>query len=522
MTEELQYISSDRITVEISSRTFGTTTKAHQKYLQDVPPEFSPLAGQLRKQSALLALHPDHATREQVWAAYGTDLKLLQEHSSQFQAFMRAAIKCSVKTKASAGNDRDAVASDTYAMLEKNIPAIGNAPLLELSHIRAAKPADEQLFELQEEFEEGIGRLLRLFSFWLQMLVEAELVGLAEWSTDDVCRYHYFRHSMEEKVVSEKIKKETETKDNGWFKVTEIADETITQTLFKERHIHTVVAAKCWSLPDYPRPVPKRIAALLDEVPKWLMPLIRIVDGQMTMEEVVRINQEERTIERSEIRGVYEYEPGILLGTFNLAGFTLAESANAYYDSQSCAEAVRNAEAQHQRSAQRKAVIRGTITTALVITAILLAGLVVYRGMERGAERDRAAYRAYTAEHSTGEVLLAKPGDLIPLKNRVYLKYNGADPLNRSIQFSPVKGVKLPLDGAAVSDPADTQIHQAPNPYMFVLMQSAESAYYGDIDLGPSLGIFVKLHILSIKDSSHEMKYSYTAYADGQWNQPAQ
>ena len=66
----------------------------------------------------------------------------------------------------------------------------------------------------------------------------------------------------------------------------------------------------------------------LNAVPVWLRTCLQIVDGQMTMEEVLRRKTSEGTVIESEVRAVYRYCPGVLLAPFNLIGWSADDLAD--------------------------------------------------------------------------------------------------------------------------------------------------------------------------------------------------
>lgn len=326
-------IPSDRIAVELNGRRYGLDEPMEEKFLQAVPGSFQELGTAIRKQSALLAVQPGPGLDKQaVFDAYAADLALLERQMHDFECCVKQAIRCSIITRQHAEEaTAEAAVEKTWQVLTAEIPPLGKVPLIQLPYTRAAKPPDALLRELQEEFGDAVQRVLKLFSFWCHRLVEKELVGLVEWADLDVCRYHYFRHERTEAVLSEQRRVDRTVERNSlWGPRTEertIRERTVRSELFHERRVHHIVSARLHALDDYRGPVPNRVRAFLDAAPAWLRPLLQVVEGQMTMEEILRQKKSEATGVETQVTAVYKYCPGVLLAPFNLIGWSADELA---------------------------------------------------------------------------------------------------------------------------------------------------------------------------------------------------
>lgn len=508
-------ISSDAVEFQVSGRIFGRKQEPRQKFVEELRPEFLTLVQSIQRDSALLKL-PSDADKPAIWAAYGLDLALLKSYRDEFEACMEAAIACS----AIAANTAKIAA--TYSMLKERVPALGKVPLLELSSIRAAKPAAEQLRELREEVGLGITRLLNLFGYWLQMLMEAELFGYAEWTAEDVCRYHYFRHELTEKVLEAKSHQTQVAAVGVYNKITEIDEQVIGQSLFSERHIHSVVDAKTWDFESYPRQVPKRVAEFLGKVPTWLRPLVRIVDGQMTMEEVVRLNLESRVIERTEISERYEYEPGVLLAGYVATGWNSKELEDkdlAFYQGQNKYQVL-----QAQKAEEEKKVKRGHLAISLLYAVVVIGVLwfFVSAYKKNSAAREvaqAAAYKNYFELHKGETRYVSELGNLLPLlqDGKAVLKFARSEGKLDSIHLEQVEGSELRRPLGYSGGPAPTaQVawEMAPRSAYFDLTfeNPVKGGYCGDVDLGPTFGLFAKLHILEM--NSQKLVYTIEKYGE--------
>ena len=324
-------IPSDRIEVELEGRQYGTHGAVEGKFLQAVPWSFQEFAAGIRQQSALLALAASPELEKQaIFDAYAKDLAVLERYVSEFEACAKQAIRSSIADRRDT-TDHEHV-EKTWQQLKDEIPPLGRTPLLQLPYTRAAKEAETLLAELKAEFEDAVQRVLQLFTFWFHRLVERELVGLVEWAALDVCRFHYFRHERTDTVLDERTRVEkTVERTRLMGQRTEertIRERLVRRELFRERHVHHIVNAKLYRLDEYPERVPARVREFLNAVPVWLRTCLQIVDGQMTMEEVLRRKTSEGTVIESEVRAVYRYCPGVLLAPFNLIGWSADDLAD--------------------------------------------------------------------------------------------------------------------------------------------------------------------------------------------------
>lgn len=317
-------IPSDQTFVELQGREYGVVSRPHEKFFQELPPSLVKVGKSLETESALLALADNPVpTKEQIFEAYGKDLNLFKSRHSEFRDCLKQAVRYSIIVNTKSNQEEET--KKVWGNLEKEMPAISNAPILELSYIRASKEASVLLMELKTEVGLGIERLLRVFALWLQELVEAEFIGLVEWTADDVCRYHYFH----QRASAEVLKKETVETHN--FDGSQLFGERNTNTTVKRtetkrsrflvRHVHHIINAKLHPLGKYKGKKPARVKGFLSMIPGWLKPHLQIVDGTITMEEQIKLKIAETTTTEEEIISAYKYSPGVLLEPFNLIGW---------------------------------------------------------------------------------------------------------------------------------------------------------------------------------------------------------
>ena len=317
-------IPSDQTFVELKGREYGTVSRPQERFFQELPASLVKIGESLRAESALLALVDSPVpAKEQIFNAYGKDLNLFKNRHGEFRDCLKQAVRYSVIVSAKTNQEEET--DKIWENLEKEMPTIGNAPILELSYIRAPKEVSVLLAELKAEVGLGIERLLRVFAFWLQELVEAEFIGLVEWTADDVCRYHYFHQKASMEILS------GETTETHTFDGSKPFGERNTHTTARQgevrrsrflvRHVHHIINARLHLVGKYKGKKPARIKGFLGAVPNWLKPHLQIVDGTITMEEQIKLKIAETTTVEEEIISVYKYSPGVLLEPFNLIGW---------------------------------------------------------------------------------------------------------------------------------------------------------------------------------------------------------
>jgi hypothetical protein len=507
-------METQTVPVELHGRIYGDAVSPREKFFQPADVLHQQLVGVFEAQSALLQLSVDSEfDKDPVYAAYEQDLGLLTGAQADFELCMKQALASSFRDKMAA----DAVKIQTNKMweqLQQKLPALGKAPILELSHIRAAKPAEVLLAELQDEFHLGAARLAQRFCFWLHLLVESEVIGLIEWAADDVCRYYYFRHELSEVVKTEnKLTVDFDpTQEFGQrYTDTTVNRRQIQKSLFQERHIHTVVKAGRHTLEAYTSQIPVRIADFLETIPKWLRPLVRIVNGQIVMEEVVRLKVGEEITEE-EVVSVYKYSPGLQLADYNLIGWSGDDNQNektrfanmqeVFLEQERQAAATKTAaKAKAERSQEFS-----TMAWVFVWLVMLLgAGFAAKSWWTDRSHREAEANKQYA------KYLVANQGGTVnELTNTYDHDKNILMVLGKSL--ASLTGVDVSGRQVVLAAPA---IDGKPGEQRFTVRIPAvnwDDKGYGDVDLYPQFGVKAVMHILSAgtEDGTNQPKLKYT------------
>ncbi|HLC99773.1 MAG TPA: hypothetical protein VJC11_02305 [Patescibacteria group bacterium] len=322
------HIPSDRIEVGVGSRKFGNVHDANQAYYDEIPQGLLFLQNEMEWQSEILKLQNipiKGLTGYACYIAYSKDLRLLQMYEREFVQCVKASIRCSISVNGSpsaAGEE-----SNAWKNIEAHIPPVEQGAILRLDSNLAAKNPPELLQGLQEEFRNATLRLMRRFALWLHLLVDKNLIGLVEWTADEVCRYHYFRYQHIETSDAKTTAAHSFDASLPYGERTEvvITKETTThRQITRERHIHHIVNARMHTVEQYADPMPSRVKEFRDAIPVWLKHQIAIVDGQITMEEVLRRDLANETVTEVEQMAVDKYSPAFTLPISSKIGFSLA------------------------------------------------------------------------------------------------------------------------------------------------------------------------------------------------------
>ena len=413
-------VVGDSAPIIVNNREFGGNLTDEERYQQpEIPRIFDEIRAYLRTQSALLELSAE-ASRDQILEAYQDDLELLNGSRGDFVGFGKSAIRNSIIEDTS-DSEIDEKTEKIWSDLEERIPEAGNVSLLRLPAEQAGKSDQEMLEYLQGDFENGIDRLVRRMSYWLQLLVEKDLIGIIEWfgeAEKDVCRYHYFRQNLEERVVE----RQKRQKRNREFGGDVMEDELRKQEFKQERHTHHVVDATPHVLDEYAKEVPQRVADFIESVPDWLMPHLQLVDGTITEEDIVKERVGNGVVVESEKIGEWVYSPAVTLGPFAMIGWsgtTLKREETTFYERQKDNPEVqekleaRSREKLKEEREDRRRFWETVLWRALPILVTLGAVVFGIYSFEQSQNAEaRAAYAGFVSKWSEqGERMTLHVGD---------------------------------------------------------------------------------------------------------------
>jgi hypothetical protein len=302
--ETVPRITQDGLTLILGGRTYGKDADEanYGRLLQmGVPHEMDTLTDTLTATSQLLGL-PGDSGRTAIYEAYGHDLALMARYREAFKTCIEAAVRArAAPDQKDARAFLDRVVSELAPILHR--PTLNLAP-----DVLSLEPA-ALLVKLQNEFRADIQGLKQSIAVWFHVLTESEYVSLIEWLDPTSLRYYFFRTQSTREQIAKHV-----DRTGNWIEGVTTTTTTKTRVqLFNERRCHTLVKARIQTPEQYRARVPKRIALLLDKIPKEVRPFLRIIDGHVTHEEV----QRRLTSNKVEVEKHSVYRPDPALALFN-------------------------------------------------------------------------------------------------------------------------------------------------------------------------------------------------------------
>jgi hypothetical protein len=423
---------------------------------QEPPPEIGKIfVEDLVKKSAIMAL-PHEPTRGQILAAYKSDIALLTTRRNEADGFMKAVLETAIP-KTGSYEDFD-LKKKEWKMLQGLLRPLGITPQISFTAERAALPANELTVWLKSEFKAELDRIARRVATTLQYLADHNVVGLIEFPSTDVCKFHYFTWASDEKQVA--VTDGDKTVSRGMISF----ERTVTNeaSLIRTRHTHHLVDAAIHRVADYKRPIPGRVKELLERAPAWLKENLLLIDGTETLtEEVTDVAGKLTTNTVSVVR----YDPAVAFGQFALAG---------------CSESETQPEATVEETFWETG--RGVLLIAVSFIAAAVIGISILIHISNvNLEKDHQAYVEKNTMAAMGKQFNTKTGERLTLPIQYPLVYNGV--VNGT-------GFSISLKTIDAGNPANDMWSQFGQ-----LNHFGDNVPYGDVDL-TKLNVPLIMHVL--------------------------
>lgn len=183
-------------------------------------------------------------------------------------------------------------------------------------------------------------KLITQFVDGLAALMGRQLIGMAHWPSENTIKYWYCRHRVTTQAAfttasSQLVRSRTDTFDVHRLR-TDIVEHRKVQyvptTVTRECHRHDAIDAHICSIKEATVVIPQNVKELIDAIPAWMRPSIRIADGYL----IRKRNEDRQTISssvisqvdvREEVTTTYFHgtDPALLLGSLVLIGWGPAE-----------------------------------------------------------------------------------------------------------------------------------------------------------------------------------------------------
>ncbi len=366
-------------------------------------PVFQSLYTELCDASAILKLTAD-ANKKQIDAAYGTDVQMLSTRTSEFDSMVRRMIAVGIKIwqlerqpDVTMGSQKEKdITGFLWDMIQQDLPE---------EALQARAPlwmsADDHIMDLtklipvlKERADNGFMRIAKTWNSYFNTLIEKDILGLIEWKSSTVCKYHYFTHEGARKYL---LTYEYEKREDATIKGFEqVVNEYTAYTVRVEHHL---TEAAEYSIKKYPAGLPALAADFLNDTPSWLSHHLGIVAGQLTRESVFK-KEKGYAIIVEEPKMVYAYDPAISFGEFILPLGWLKVDYGVYAKEQALAAVNR------RRNVIQAAVITGIV--GLVIFGLYILVMYLNNAHE---QKEKQAYSGYMTTYSANPTYTVKIGE---------------------------------------------------------------------------------------------------------------
>lgn len=92
--------------------------------------------------------------------------------------------------------------------------------------------------------------------------------------------------------------------------------------IVREEHVHHLRDAREVSLETYQRPFPARVELLLYQLPEWIRPSLRVIEGTIVQEEVYGLDEETQEVVLTRVTETWKASPALVLGDLVLTGWS--------------------------------------------------------------------------------------------------------------------------------------------------------------------------------------------------------
>ncbi|MFK7817580.1 MAG: hypothetical protein AB8G99_02580 [Planctomycetaceae bacterium] len=322
---------------------------------------------------------------EGIVRAFCKDVALLETMASQWRSFLKRLKASQLDAKVY----QDVPKKQRAAALADVMQRMGHqsARLIDdvnvLTGTLLTKPIQVVYSELQVVFREVTHKFANGLRSDLEQLSDVRVVGLIDWASKDVCKFHFFEHRL--RVVSGKKRTETsrrvvETAD-GWARELKVLKKLSGKSIHSVTRIEEhLMGAQAYPHDAAPLPNPERIKALIKSVPDWLKPELAIVEGEKFREDRVLLTryQKQWSVTEVETRIEPHFDPAVtLFNEFVLAGWDHREHEREIRNSINATNTRLESDAEVREQESAVAADRSAKAGQLILTSGLLCLAIV-------------------------------------------------------------------------------------------------------------------------------------------------
>ncbi|REJ90705.1 MAG: hypothetical protein DWQ35_16015 [Planctomycetota bacterium] len=273
---------------------------------------------------------PQNGTTMQLCSAFSESHSCLMGFRSDVEALVPLLCRANLEFRQESGRTFEegkatVMKEKLDAMIEKSRLAIRPIANPVNAHLLALAP-DAALKKLRTSLRQSIDRFVQDLFDALDRLVDREISGLVEWTSQNTCCYHFFRdvivQDREDTVIEKGLVHYNRSLHGIAIQDVDAVDRG-THTHRIARHEYHTGAAIVTSIANTRVVLPKAVAELVNRIPDWLEPVVRIIDGTLVRAQIIEQDvetvawEQRNTIDRFE----FEYEPGVLIDHVVLTGW---------------------------------------------------------------------------------------------------------------------------------------------------------------------------------------------------------
>ncbi len=269
-------------------------------------------------------------SRDVLFAAYIDSLSALNKVRSEMLALLDAVATASIVRETELPEDAwQEVEASIRAEYRTQLDVPRNLAGAELG----ALPHAEIRKHLQDRLSHALTTLVCQFFDGLSTLIDRQLVGLVHWFGTNAVTYRFYRHRIRTHAVLTTVTDERKSEPEAWVTETRRRrTKSLPVEVILECHRHDAVDAFWTSIDNTKVVMPPNVRALIETIPDWMRPSIRIIDGYLIRERNEEVGRKESSVVLSvEEETITEYnyglEPAVVLGSIVLIGWGPKEIA---------------------------------------------------------------------------------------------------------------------------------------------------------------------------------------------------
>ena len=185
----------------------------------------------------------------------------------------------------------------------------------------ASLPISDLKVQLEKDIDAKVEGVCTHILAQLVQSVDQQVLSFIEWYGDGACSYQRFTRRFEvEQNSTETVSRRLEFNESGFRENLKVRTNGKTNRVLC-RHIQHLVNAKSNYLAESEVLIPREQQAIVNSIPAWLSPLVRIVEGTLIRETLIEQNLSVHEWETTEDKVQWHNDPAIILGPFVLSSW---------------------------------------------------------------------------------------------------------------------------------------------------------------------------------------------------------